>query len=463
MSAPTVEELLAERVDGRFRGFGGPAAGLAVGELGAQRFDLRRGDLPLPLLVLRESALAHNIAVMHGWCAERGLALAPHGKTAMAPQLVQRQLAAGAWGMTAATMQQLAVMRAAGARRVIVANEVAGRAEIAWLARERAAGCDVYCLVDSVEGVAQLDAGLAAAAEAARSADPDTRPADPATRSADPATRSADPATRSADPLARSTDPAARSADPAARSADPATAPLGVLVELGGARAGCRSAEQAFAVAAAVAAAPRLVLAGVEGYEGTLGNDREPATLAAVDAFLDRLRELTIELDARGAFAAVPEILVSAGGSALFDRVAERLAFPAPLSRPARVVVRAGCYLTHDDGLYARVSPLPSLRPALELWARVLSCPEPGLAIAGFGKRDAPYDLGLPVVRDADGVTVESLADQHAFLRDPAGTLRPGDVIRCGISHPCTAFDKWSLIPVVDDEDVVIDAVRTLF
>src|SRR5215211_8173079 len=274
MSAPTVEQLLAERVDGRHRGFGAVADGLTVGELGAQRYDLRRGDLPLPLLVLSASALEHNLAAMRRWCAERGLSLAPHGKTTMAPQLVRRQLDAGAWGMTAATVQQLAVMRAAGARRVIVANEVVGAAEIAALARERAAGCDVYCLVDSVAGVRQLDAGLVAAA-----------------------------------------------------------APLGVLVEIGGARAGCRSDADAHAVVDAVEAAPRLVLAGVEGYEGTFGSDREPATLAAVDELLDRVRDLTVALDARGAFDAVPEILVSAGGSALFDRVAERLAFPEPRSR----------------------------------------------------------------------------------------------------------------------------------
>jgi D-serine dehydratase len=165
----------------------------------------------------------------------------------------------------------------------------------------------------------------------------------------------------------------------------------------------------------------------------------------------------------------VQEILATAGGSALFDRVAERLRFPAPLSRPVRVILRSGCYLTHDDGLYARLSPLP-LRPALELWARVLSCPEPGLAIAGFGKRDAPYDLDLPVVREirrdgasAAGLTVTSLNDQHAFIRDEHAALRVGDVLVCGISHPCTAFDKWSLIPVLDDDDVVVDAIRTLF
>ena len=188
---------------------------------------------------------------------------------------------------------------------------------------------------------------------------------------------------------------------------------------------------------------------------------------------LDRIRGLVERLDAQGAFAAAPEILATAGGSALFDRVAERLRFAAPLSRPVRVVLRSGCYLTHDDGAYAGVSPLPALRPAFELWARTLSCPEPGLAIAGFGKRDAPYDLGLPVVREVrraaadatavDGLRVEALNDQHAFIRDPPGALRVGDVLVCGISHPCTAFDKWSLIPLLDDRDVVAGAIRTLF
>jgi D-serine dehydratase len=413
MSAPTIEELLAEPVDARHRAFGAVALGTAVGALGARRFDVGRGDLPLPLLALRESALAHNLRVMHEWCAERDLSLAPHGKTAMAPQLVRRQLAAGAWGMTAATVQQVAVMRAAGATRVILANEVVGSAELAWLAAERAAGVEVFVLVDSEAGVRLLDEGMAAAS--------------------------------------------------------PESPPLPVLIELGGTRAGCRTDAQALAVADAVAAAPRLALAGVEGFEGTVGADREPATLAAVDAFLDRFTGLVEALDRRGAFAQVPEILATAGGSALFDRVAARLRFPAPLSRPVRVVLRSGCYLTHDDGLYARTAQLP-LRPALELWARVLSCPEPGLAIAGFGKRDAPYDLGLPVVRevrrdgtDPEGLVVTALNDQHAFIRDARGTLRVGDAIVCGISHPCTAFDKWSLIPVLDDDDVVIEAIRTVF
>jgi D-serine deaminase-like pyridoxal phosphate-dependent protein len=354
---------------------------------------LRLQDLPLPQLVLRESALDHNVALMQRWCDEQGVSLAPHGKTSLAPEIIRRQVAAGAWAMTAATVQQIPVMREGGARMVLLANQVVGAPEIARL------DGDVVCLVDSVEGVAALDAG--------------------------------------------------------------AKEPLRVLLELGGTRAGCRTDEQALAVAEAVAASPRLVLTGVEGFEGTLGADREPATVAAVDAMLDRMRTLAEALDARGLLAETDEIVVSAGGSVFFDRVAERLR-PA-LTRPVRVVVRSGCYVTHDDGLYAGVTPLAALRPALELWARVLSCPEPGLAIAGFGKRDAPYDLGLPVLRDHPGVQVEALNDQHAFLRDAGGELRVGDTIVCGISHPCTAFDKWPELVLAGDDDAVLGTVRTRF
>src|SRR5262245_43772244 len=347
-------------------------------------------EIPLPVLVLRESALAHNLALMQRWCADHGVSLAPHGKTTMAPALIRRQLDAGAWGMTAATVAQMTVMRDAGARRVILANELVGAPEIAWFERARA-GIDAYCLVDSVAGVRALAAG--------------------------------------------------------------AQRPLPVLIELGGPRAGCRTLAQALAVADAIV--PPLVLAGVEGFEGTLPEEE-------VDPFVDRLRELVAALDARGAFAAVEEIIATAGGSAFFDHVVEGLRFSG-LSRPVRVVLRSGCYVTHDDGIYAESSPLGDLRAALELWARVLSCPEPGLAIAGFGKRDAPYDLGLPIVRSPAGVVVESLNDQHAYLRDPDGVLAVGDTIVCGISHPCTAFDKWPLIGVVDDDDVVIGAIRTYF
>ena len=111
----------------------------------------------------------------------------------------------------------------------------------------------------------------------------------------------------------------------------------------------------------------------------------------------------------------------------------------------------------------------------MEVWGAVLSLPEPGLALLGFGKRDVSYDLGLPLprlvksgteaVRRVRGeASIFALNDQHAYMRLAAEEdLRVGDLVGCGISHPCTAFDKWRLIPVVDDEYRVLDAVLTYF
>ena len=153
------------------------------------------------------------------------------------------------------------------------------------------------------------------------------------------------------------------------------------------------------------------------------------------------------------------------------------------------VILRSGAYVTHDHGYYGTVSPAhrpasleaadaPVLRPALELWAQVLSRPEPGLALLGAGRRDAGFDKGLPVplravrrgvasevsvLREVRGEVTE-LNDQHAYLRLDEGTaLAPGDLVCLGISHPCTTLDKWRVIPVVSEDDRVTDTVHAFF
>jgi D-serine deaminase-like pyridoxal phosphate-dependent protein len=172
--------------------------------------------------------------------------------------------------------------------------------------------------------------------------------------------------------------------------------------------------------------------------------------------------------------AAYPWI-VSAGGSAFFDTVVADLG-PVAREHGWRVLLRSGAVVSHDDGRYATTTPFlrvpedGSLTAALQVWAQVLSTPEPGLAILGAGKRDLPHDLGMPVpvaARAIDGETrplggtVSALNDQHAYLRD--ADVRPGELVRLGISHPCTAFDKWRVIPVVDDEYRVTDLLHTYF
>jgi D-serine deaminase-like pyridoxal phosphate-dependent protein len=417
--AERLGELRAEAIDWRFRGFPATGEPATIGTLADRHWNALAGDLLLPIMVLKESALAHNIELMARYCTTHGVDLAPHGKTPMAPQLALRQLEAGAWGITAATVAQVRVFRSFGVGRILLANELVDPAGLRWVANELSSdpAFDFLCLADSAAAVARLGEGLADAARPPR-----------------------------------------------------------VLVELGlpGRRAGSRSVADARAVAEAIAGTPALELAGVEGYEG-LSDDQEE-----VDRFLGNLRELAEELDAAGLFAG-DEIVVSAGGSAWVDRVVEILGGGWQLSAPVRVVLRSGSYVTHDSVHYERVSPFGTripgerLRPALEAWGAVLSRPERGLAIVGFGKRDVPYDLDLPLprlvrsaagaLRSVDGdLTVTELNDQHAFVSVADGfELAVGDLVGCGISHPCTAFDKWTLLPVVDDDYTVVDAVRTYF
>jgi len=407
---------------------GSTAAGRAAtsASLAASRPYLLGADFMLPVLVLREAALAQNIAAMAAYCASAGVGLAPHGKTTMAPQIISRQLAAGAWGMTAATIAQVRVFRAFGVPRVLIANELADRGGIEWLTAELAAdpGFECYAYVDSAAGVTLLD-GLLRAAGARR--------------------------------------------------------PLPVLVELGqpGGRTGCRSIDEALAIARIVGSTGSVRLAGAAGFEGNISAGGADSTMTAVTAFCRELRTLGDLLPADP--AGTPHI-VSAGGSAYFDIVARELSAVRP-GRPApEVLLRSGAYVTHDHGLYAAIGPGPgrpgrsgpALVPAFELWATVLSRPEPGIAVASAGRRDVGFDQGLPVpirIRHADGLEtpagrllVTKLDDQHMHLSVPAESpLGPGDLICLGISHPCTTFDKWRVIPVIDDEYRVIDAIHTFF
>src|SRR5689334_7174123 len=111
-------------------------------------------DVQFPALVLGESALVGNIRTMADWCRTNGFDIAPHGKTTMCPEIFRRQIEAGAWAMTVATTAQAQVAVDAGARRVLIANQVVGAANVRAL--DRLGDVELYCLVDSVAAVGQL-------------------------------------------------------------------------------------------------------------------------------------------------------------------------------------------------------------------------------------------------------------------------------------------------------------------
>lgn len=393
-------------------------------ELGATRWAALDGSFPMPLMILHQSALETNIAAMARYCHEHGVWLSPHGKTTMAPQLFERQIRAGAWGVTAATPVHLRLYRRFGVGRILYANQLIEPAAIDWLARELCEDSEFEfcCLVDSRQSVSLLEQGLA-------------------------------------------------------RHRLPR--PVRVLIEIGyaGGRCGARDGTTAREVAHAVDEAASLALWGVECFEGLLS---DADGLGGVDRFLGTVRDIAVDLLEQTSLRKQGEIVITAGGSAFFDRVIQTFVDDWDHPAPARVVLRSGCYIAHDGGFYRRASPLDgrgdarTLREAIEIWSVVLSRPEPSLAICSMGRRDAPEDMGMPVPiktsragaqpRALDGATVLALSDQHAHLAvEPGCDLAPGDLVGCSISHPCTAFDRWRVIPVVDDEYRVCDVIATFF
>lgn len=403
-------------------------------DLANRGLNLLRGDLPMPVAVLKHSALDNNLQTMQAYIERVGVKLAPHAKTTMCPQLFARQIERGAWGLSVATMTQFKLCHdignAIGLTRLILANQLIGTAEIIGLARlwaqtpERA----YYVLVDSIDGAKAISDGF---------------------------------------------------------SKYPAAPPARLLIEMGmpHTRCGVRTVEQGQALARAIQSLPRVELHGVEGYEGLIVSDHAGHDASAVMTYLQTVVQLCKSLTAEELFAAPEQIIVSAGGSAYYDLVAHVLSGNVPGVVP---ILRSGCYVTHDSGFYRRLltriqlrdieGPAPHLIPALEVWSRIISRPQPNQAIVMMGKRDVSYDIDLPMARwwfregrhhapaPIDGLSVDKLNDQHAYLSIPSDVdLRVGDLLGFHISHPCTTFDKWSLLMEVDDDYTVIGGLKTFF
>lgn len=390
--------------------------------------NLLREEIPLPAAVIYHSRLEHNLQWMQAFADQRGVKLAPHGKTTMTPALFRRQLAAGAWGMTVANPQQARVAAEAGATRVLMANQLVGRANMQLVSAllQDYPQLDFYCLADSVENIRQLGNFFGTQNQT-----------------------------------------------------------LMLLIEVGvpGGRTGCRDATAVDALSEELQQWPQLQLAGVETYEGLIHGERAEAR---VTEHLQRVRDLCLSLLARGKFA-TESVILSGAGSAWYDLVAE--VFTDHSEARILPVLRPGCYLTHDRGIYEEAQaavmrrlnghccPPGDLHSSLEVWAYVQSLPEPGMAILNFGKRDAAYDAGLPRPelhfrpgRDSapraisEDWRLTNIMDQHAMLQIPHDAdLEVGDMLALSTSHPCLTFDKWRQVLMIDDEYNLLEAAETCF
>jgi D-serine dehydratase len=383
-------------------------------------------DVSLPAAVLYADRIEHNLKWMQAFMGEYGVKLAPHGKTTMAPQLFRRQLEAGAWGITLATAHQVRAAYRGGVHRVLMANQLVGKRNMGMIAE---------LLTDpDFEFHCLVDS--------------------------------------------------ADNVDQLGAFFSDVSKQVNVLLELGvaGGRTGIRDDAQRDAVLAAIARWPDAVkLTGVELYEGVLQDESK------VRAFLQNAVDVTRALVADGKIERKPAIL-SGAGSAWYDVVADE--FAKANSDAIEVILRPGCYLTHDVGVYKKAqneifarNPIAKkmgegLKPALQLWAYVQSIPEPDRVIIGLGKRDAAFDAGMPEparhfrpgtqwprdITTDEGWEIFGMMDQHAYLRiKPGDDIKVGDMIAFDISHPCLTFDKWRQILVVDTKYRVKEVIETSF
>lgn len=410
------------------KGLGRLDGSCSLGQVPSLGWNLLAEDVSLPVAVLYEDRVQHNLQWMQRFMRAYQVQLAPHGKTTMSPALFKRQLDGGAWGITLATAPQVNAAYRHGVRRILMANQLVGRANMALIADLlRDPDFSFYCIVDSAANASQLGAYFSAQGLKLR-----------------------------------------------------------VLIELGvaGGRTGVRDDAQLRQVLDEIARWPAaLALAGIELYEGVLRDE------AQIRAFLRRATATLRDLQAENRLAAEGSALISGAGSAWFDVVAEEFS-GLDIGRALEIVLRPGCYLSHDVGIYRGAAERintnnevaqhmePGLLPALQVWAYVQSLPEPGRAIIGLGKRDAAFDAGLPSparhYRPGQAVAAPAIApagwkltammDQHAFMQiDAADDIQVGDMIAFDISHPCLTFDKWKQVLLLDSGYRVTEVAQTFF
>ncbi|MEK6647804.1 MAG: alanine racemase [Actinomycetota bacterium] len=400
-----------------YKGFPLAAEGRSIEEFLESKPNLLTSGFQFPMAVLRESALENNLVRMAEFCKGVDASLAPHVKTTMAPQIAKWQMDHGAWALTVANFSQARVFLDYGFKRLIIANEVVDADSIRAIAKvNMKPEHEIIFYLDSHAGLDIIQQALTGMNDAR----------------------------------------------------------INLLIEIGmaGGRGGIRDNNEVEVLAQKVAQDPRLVLRGVSGFEGSVpGADRTAEGILKVRTFCQKIVDAAKILRP---YVPSEKIIISGGGSAYFEIVAEEF---HKFDSDAHILLRSGGYITHDHGYYERIYPFiqePLARrfvPAIELWARVLTQPEPGLAILNLGKRDVGNDLDepFPIKRFTDkfvtmsGV-IDHLNDQHGYLifgNDQQIAI--GDAVGLGISHPCTTFDKWRLIPLVNDDYEVVDCIHTFF
>ena len=393
------------------------AHGLSTDDFLATKRNIFTSDFQFPTAVILATAIEHNLLRMAEYCQEMSASLAPHVKTVMSPKIARMQIDSGAWALTVANYTQARIFLDRGFNRIIIANEIVNTTAIRSIALKNLdPTTEIIFYVDSLAGLDFIQRAISTLADAR----------------------------------------------------------IHLLIEIGftGGRCGLRDLQDVSPLAQKIATDSRFTLRGVSGFEGIIGGDgRAVERISAIQDFCHKIIE--------AAQMVAPYIksgkgAISAGGSAFFDVVAEEF---NKHSDDFHSILRSGGYIAHDHGSYERLYPFadapPDKRflPAIEIWSQVISKPESNVALLDLGKRDVGNDIEnpFPIKRfrgkmEPFSGSVKQLNDQHGYLTFPEnGSIELGDLVGLGISHPCTTFDKWKLIPLVNDDYTVVDLIETFF
>ena len=394
-----------------YKGFPIDSYGLSIKDFILRKPNIFKSGFQFPLMVLKQDALISNINLMSKYCDSVGAELAPHVKTTMSPQIARLQVNSGAYALTVANFWQAELFRNFGFNKLIIANEILDSSTINRISEINASNeAQIIFYVDSLEGLEVV------------------------------------------------------------KKFTPENGSQNLFIEVGtnNARGGVRDLDLVKTIAELINADKRLQLRGVTGFEGAVPNANR--TTKGEDEVRNFCKKIVEAAEISYQYRSGGKFIVSAGGSAYFDLVVDEL---NKFDREKILLLRSGGYVAHDSKYYEDIYPFrssaPKLNPAIEVWAQVVSKPEPDFGLLNLGKRDVGFDLGYPIPRHkfsgkVEGFSgeIEKLNDQHAFMKS-SNNFMISDLIGLGISHPCTTFDKWRLIPLVDNNYDLVDCIHTFF
>jgi 3-hydroxy-D-aspartate aldolase len=335
---------------------------------------MREDEVDTPALIVDLDALEDNLDGMADFCVGHKVKLRAHAKTHKSPVIAHWQLARGAVGQCVQKVDEAEVLAWAGIPDILVSNEVVSPKKLARLAALSSIAKVALC-ADDADVVGLIES-----------------------------------------------------------AAESAHCRLSVLVEIdvGSARCGVRSGEDAVALASLIAKSRHLMFGGLQAYHGSAQHMRRPQEREAAIAGAAQAVQLT--LDGLGK-AGLDCPIVGGGGTGTF-----------PLEAASGVYneIQAGSYVFMDAD-YRRNDPSPSFRQSLFVLSTVMSVARSGEAVVDCGHKGIAVDSGMPLVHGHAGITYVGPSDEHGqlMLQASSDRLSIGERVRLVPGHCDPTVDRY--------------------